>query len=114
MTKSWLDEFAGAVTVCDAEGIILDMNDKAALSFEADGGRKLIGSNMLACHPEPARSKARTLLENKQPNIYTIEKRRIKKLVYQSPWYKDGQYAGFVELVLEIPWEMPHFVREAK
>lgn len=107
----WVDEFAGAVTVCDPEGIILAMNDKAALGYEADGGRKLIGSNMLACHPEPARSKTRALLENKQPNIYTIEKRGIKKLVHQSPWYKDGQYAGFIELVLEIPWEMPHFVR---
>ncbi len=111
MDWSWVDEFAGSVTVCDAEGIILAMNDKAASGYEADGGRKLIGSNMLACHPEPARSKARALLENKQPNIYTIEKRGVKKLVYQSPWYKDGQFAGLVELVLEIPREMPHFIR---
>jgi hypothetical protein len=111
MDWKWVDEFAGSVTVCDPEGVILAMNDKAALSYEADGGRKLIGSNMLACHPEPARSKTRALLENKQLNIYTIEKRGIKKLVYQSPWYQDGQYAGIVELVLEIPFEMPHFLR---
>jgi hypothetical protein len=43
--------------------------------------------------------------------MYTTEKNGIKKLVYQSPWYKDGQYAGFVEFVLEIPFEMPHFIR---
>ena len=40
-----------------------------------------------------------------------IEKKGIKKFVYQSPWYQEGQYAGFVEFVLEIPFELPHFVR---
>jgi hypothetical protein len=34
-------------------------------------------------------------------------------LVYQSPWYAYGEYAGFVELVLEVPAQMPHFVRDA-
>lgn len=51
------------------------------------------------------------MLEMQKKNIYTIEKDGVKKLIYQSPWYKDGQYAGFVELALEIPFEMPHFVR---
>jgi hypothetical protein len=32
-------------------------------------------------------------------------------LIYQSPWYRDGQYAGFVEISLEIPFDMPHFIR---
>ena len=41
----------------------------------------------------------------------TFEKNGIKKLIYQSPWYRDGQYAGFVELSLEIPFDMPHFIR---
>ena len=36
----------------------------------------------------------------------------MRKLIYQSPWYRDGAYAGFVELSLEIPAEMPHFVRQ--
>ncbi len=42
----------------------------------------------------------------------TIEKQGIKKLIYQSPWYVDGRYGGFVELSLEIPAVMPHFVRD--
>jgi len=46
-----------------------------------------------------------------EKNIYTVEKDGIKKLIYQSPWFNDGQYAGFVELSLEVPFEMPHFVR---
>lgn len=108
---SWVREFPAAITVCDQKGIILEMNDKAAKGFENRGGRGLIGSNVLDCHPDAARSKTERLLAAKEKNVYTIEKNGIKKLIYQSPWYKDGQYAGFVELSLEIPFEMPHFIR---
>jgi transcriptional regulator with PAS, ATPase and Fis domain len=107
----WIKEFPAAVTVCDAAGIILGMNDRAALAFQADGGRQLIGKSMLDCHPEAARTKTRALLTTRATNTYTIEKNGIKKLIYQSPWYRDGQYAGFVELSIEIPFELPHFVR---
>ena len=107
----WVKEFPAAVTVCDEEGIIIEMNDKSAKTFETDGGRKLIGSNVLDCHPEPARSKTERLLTAREKNVYTIEKNGVKKLIYQSPWYRNGEYAGFVELSLEIPFELPHFIR---
>jgi hypothetical protein len=107
----WIKEFPGSVTVCDPDGNILEMNEQAAESFESDGGRSLIGSNMLACHPEPVRQKVEHMLASQEPNIYSIEKNGIKKLIYQSPWYEDGRYAGFVELALEIPFEIPHFLR---
>ena len=107
----WVKEFPAAVTVCDEGGILLEMNDKAAKTFEKDGGRKLIGSNMLDCHPEPARTKTERLLSSRERNVYTIEKNGVKKLIYQSPWYRNGEYAGFVELSLEIPFELPHFTR---
>ena len=112
-THTWIKEFPAAITVCDEEGIILEMNDKAAKTFESDGGYKLIGMNMLDCHPDPARGKVERLLAAQVKNVYTIEKNGIKKLIYQSPWYKEGgaAYAGFVEISLEIPLEMPHFVR---
>ena len=109
--NEWIKEFPAAVTVCDKEGILLEMNDRAAKTFESDGGRRLIGSNMLDCHPEPSRTKTELLLAAREKNVYTIEKNGIKKIIYQSPWYKNGQYAGFVELSLEIPFELPHFVR---
>jgi transcriptional regulator with PAS, ATPase and Fis domain len=107
----WIKEFPAAITVCDAEGIILEMNDRAAKTFESDGGYALIGRSMLDCHPLPARTKTEHLLAAHEKNVYTIEKNGIKKLIYQSPWYKDGQYAGFVELSLEIPFDLPHFIR---
>jgi transcriptional regulator with PAS, ATPase and Fis domain len=110
---AWVQEFAGAITVCDPEGIILEMNDKATQTFRDEGGTALVGTNLLDCHPEPARTKTRDLLDTRRTNVYTIEKRGQKKLVYQAPWYQEGQYRGFIELVLEIPAATPHFVRQA-
>jgi hypothetical protein len=109
----WVLEFSGAVTVCDPEGTILEMNDEADRSFRKWGGKKLMGSNLFDCHPEPARSKLKQLMEDRQKNVYTIEKKGIKKLVYQAPWYENGQYRGFVEVVIELPSSMPHFIRDA-
>lgn len=107
----WVKEFPGDITVCDPRGIILEMNDKAARTFEVEGGRKLIGSNLLDCHPEPARSKLEHIMVARQTNVYTIEKNSLKELIYQTPWYKNGEYAGFLELSLELPFDMPHFLR---
>ena len=52
----WVREFPAAITVCDSEGVLLAMNEKAVSTFESDGGAALIGTNLLACHPEPART----------------------------------------------------------
>ena len=113
MTRhAWVQEFAAALTVSDAQGKIIEMNAKAAQTFEKDGGTKLIGASVLDCHPEPARSELRSIMKNRKPNVYTLEKAGIKKLIYQAPWYKGGKYAGVVELSVEIPFEMPHFVRD--
>jgi transcriptional regulator with PAS, ATPase and Fis domain len=108
----WVREFPGAVTVCDTDGRIIEMNDKAAEVFAKDGGRALVGANALDCHPEPARSKLKGMLESGRTNVYTIGKSGKKKIVYQSPWYENGRYAGFVEISFEIPRDMPHFDRD--
>lgn len=110
--QGWTREFPGAITVCDRKGIILEMNDRSAKTFADQGGRKLIGSSLLDCHSELSRGKVEHLLEAQQKNVYTIEKDGVKKLIYQTPWYQNGVYAGLVELGLEIPAEMPHFVRD--
>jgi hypothetical protein len=109
---AWITEFPGAATVSDRDGVILEMNDRAALAYAADGGRALIGSNMLDCHPMAARAKLEHLMATGQKNVYTIEKNGVKKLIYQTPWHENGQYMGWVELALEIPFELPHFVRD--
>ena len=111
---NWDNELSIAITVCDAEGTILKMNDKSKKTFEKPGRENLVGKNVLDCHPEPAKSKLAEMLENPQTNAYTIEKGDVKKLIYQTPWYEEGIYKGFVELSMEIPMEMKHFVREVK
>ena len=107
----WVLKFPGAITVCDREGVILEMNERSVTTFESDGGRALIGRNVLDCHPEPSRSKLAALFENGKTNVYTIEKNGVKKLIYQAPWYRNGERAGIVEFSLEISFELPHFVR---
>jgi PAS domain-containing protein len=107
----WIQAAPFAVTVCDRDGIVQYMNRRAGDIFASQGGEKLIGSNLLDCHPEPSRSKLRRMLEEGKANIYTIEKGGVRKLIYQVPWHDNGAYCGFLELSLEIPWEMPHFIR---
>ncbi len=108
---SWLEQVDVAVTVCDREGIILYMNGKAAATFAADGGKTLLGKNLLDCHPEPARQKIRRLMETGEANSYTIEKNGVKKLIHQAPWRENGELCGLVEFSLVIPFDLPHFQR---
>ena len=108
----WVEEFPGAVTVCDTEGRIIGMNGRSREAFAADGGAGLIGANVFDCHPEPSRSKLAGLMAERKTNVYTIQKDGRKKLIYQAPWYKHGVFAGFVELSFEIPPALPHFDRD--
>ena len=109
--NEWVREFPAAVMVCDESGTITELNDRAARNYESEGGRALVGKDLLACHPEPARTKLAALIDRREANVYTIEKHGLKKLIYQTPWFRDGRYAGFVEISFEIPADMPHFVR---
>ena len=103
-----------AVTICDKEGKILEMNDKSRKTFLKPGQEDLIGKNVLDCHPEPAHSLLADTLQNPRTNVYTIEKKGVKKLIYQTPWYVEGEFMGFMELSMEIPFEMKHCVRGGK
>jgi len=47
----WVAEFPGAITVCDRNGVIIEVNATAAATFADDGGAALVGSNLLDCHP---------------------------------------------------------------
>lgn len=100
-----------AVTVCDLDAIIIYMNDRACRVFEKYGGRDLIGKSLFNCHKEHSSEMIKKFMANNTTNAYTIEKAGVKKLIHQSPWYKDGKVAGLVELSIELPAEMPHFVR---
>jgi hypothetical protein len=108
---SWVKELPAEILVCSADGIILEMNAEAELLFAADGGRGLLGSNVLDCHPEPSRAKLEGMMAKQVSNAYFNTEVSEKHFFFQAPWYKDGQYAGFVEISFEVPEELPHFLR---
>ncbi len=107
----WIEKLDGNVIVSDALGKIIYMNEKAISNYEKDGGINLIGKDLLECHSEASRRKILEIMNSGQKNVYTIEKKGKKKIIYQSPWFRDGEFRGIVEFSLEIPAEMPHFIR---
>jgi transcriptional regulator with PAS, ATPase and Fis domain len=109
---NWTKELNVSITVCDKEGTIVEMNDKSQKTFAKSGGGDLVGQSVIECHPEPAKSMLKNMLAEPITNAYTIEKDGVKKLIYQTPWYENGTYQGFVELSLEIPFEMKHSIRK--
>ncbi len=110
--KEWFKEIKVAITVIDKDGKILEMNDKSQEVFQKYGGGQLIGHSVYDCHSPDSRQKLGGLITNRETNSYTIEKNGVKKLIYQTPWYRDGELGGLVELSMEIPSEMPHFIRK--
>jgi len=107
----WIKEFPVAITVCDRDGIITEMNDKAIRTFASYGGKELIGKSLYDYHPAHCNDEIRQMLLTGETNAYTIEKNGIKKLIYQQPLKENGEISGVVEMSLELPEEMPHHVR---
>ena len=108
----WIEKLDGNVIVSDASGKIIYMNEKAIAQYEREGGSSLIGQDLLECHNEASRKKIMEIMASGQKNVYTIEKLGKRKIIYQSPWSRDGEFRGIIELSLEIPIDMPHFLRE--
>ncbi len=108
----WIEELPAAVTVTSADGTIVAMNARAREAFAADGGGALVGRSVFACHPETAQAKTRELYRRQAANHYSIAKNGRKKIIHQLPWFENGAFAGFVEISVPIPDELPHFDRD--
>lgn len=106
---SWAEDMNCAVTVCDADGIILYMNRVARETFASHGD--LIGKNLFDCHSPESSAKIRHMLATGESNAYTISKQGRRKVIYQTPWRKEGVIAGMVEISMVVPEKMPHYVR---
>lgn len=109
MIPEWAKEMNCAVTVCDKEGVVLYMNDKAKETFAKHGD--LVGKCLIPCHNENSRMIIAKLLETGGTNAYTISKNGLKKMIYQTAWKENGAVAGLVEISMVIPEEMPHYIR---
>lgn len=108
----WADEVDYAVTICDADCKIIYMNKRSHDTF-CKNGEDLIGKNLMDCHPEHARKIIRRLLSEGGSNVYSITKKGVNKLIFQSSWKRDGKIAGLVETSMVLPPDMPHFNRDA-
>jgi len=52
------------------------------------------------------------MMSERRPNVYTIDKAGVRKLIFQSPWTENGSFRGYVEISLRLPAEIPHFDRK--
>lgn len=110
-TVAWAETMNCAVTVCDAKCVILYQNKAAREIYVKHGD--LRGRNLMDCHPEHAQAIIRRLLTEGGTNAYTIEKKGVHKVIYQSAWSnEDGSIGGLVELSMKVPAEMPHYIRK--
>lgn len=107
----WWDEFNGAITVCDRDGVIVYMNQYSIRQFAKYGGEKLLGSNLLDCHPEPSRSKLIEMLKQPAENMYTTENNGVKKMIVQTPWMQGEQFCGIVELSFTLDQDLSNHLR---
>lgn len=109
---SYFDHLDGvAVTVCDAQGVILYMNERSIATFSPDGVT-LAGRNLREFHSDRSWDIICRLLAEGSSNEYTIEKNGVHKLIKQSCWYdQNGALGGLVELSIVVAAQMPHYVR---
>ena len=99
---AWVKEFPGIILVCDAQGTLLEMNDRAERAFAAQGGAALLGRSVLGCHSPEVGNRIREMLENGRRNVYFSESGGARKLIYQVPWTENGAYRGIVEICLDM------------
>ncbi len=105
----WARGMNCAVTVCNVQGEIIYMNDKACETFAKYG--ELIGKNLFDCHNSKSQQMIREMLENGGSNCYTIEKMGIKKMIYQTAWKEGDVVGGLVEISMVLPDVLPNHVR---
>ncbi len=107
----WFKQLPCAVTICNKNYRSLYMNDKAAEVNSKEGGKDLVGKNLMDCHPPEAQDRLKNVTASGRPNVYTTERRGAKKLVYQCHWKKRGRVGGLLELSFELPRDIQNFVR---
>jgi transcriptional regulator with PAS, ATPase and Fis domain len=104
--EDWIEEFPGMISVCDTEGKILVMNKKIADYFTSSGGKELVGTSLFDCHGPASGAQVRQLLANKKLDVYVAEENGTLELAIHAPWYKDGIFAGLVEITVPLENEI--------
>jgi len=111
-TFDWMEAYPHCVTVCDTQGTIIAMNGVSRENFKKYGGGKLIGSSLFDCHPESANEIIRKQLAAQTKNTYITESTDKKRLISQVPWYRDNEFCGLVETIIDMPQDITIKKRE--
>ena len=104
----WVKELNLAITVSDINNKIIYMNDKSKSTFPTTN----IGDKLDNCHSKHSNEIINKMIENNISNTYTVQKNYIKKLIHQTPWYRNGIIAGLVEFSITLPANLPHHNRD--
>ncbi len=113
--NNWADNIEMTVMHCDTRGRVTYMNKKCGEMFKKFGGMELIGKNIFDCHPEGANAKLKEIMDKRVSHSYSIERDGRKTMLHSFPLLNDkGEYIGFGEITYEIPYDMPHYVRDKK
>lgn len=111
MSIRWSKELTACITVCNELGEIIEMNDQSITYFSKYGGADLCGRSLLDCHPQPSRQQLENMLVHPSANTYITEKEGQRRLIHQAPWYEEGVFKGYVEIIFDIPAEIPVKIR---
>lgn len=106
----WAETLPCAITVADANCQVLFMNEQAIAVNHVKGQPTEL--NLRRCHNPRSIEIIDRMLTTGGSNIYTIEKKGVHKLIFQSAWRNgDGKVGGLVEISIVTPTDMPHFIR---
>lgn len=104
---AWITTLDCNVTVCNTACELIYMNEKAEKMYGSD----ILGKSLRDCHTDASWAKMEHIIATGESNSYTIEKRGVKKMIHQLPYYQNGKVAGIVELSVVIPFDAPHYIR---
>ena len=107
----WVKEFPVAVTVTAADGTIVEMNDRSLQVLRRTEAQPSCARASLIAIPRPPAPRPWNSTSEKLPITTPSRKKGQKKIIHQIPWTQDGAFAGFVEISIPIPDELPHFDR---
>jgi transcriptional regulator with PAS, ATPase and Fis domain len=108
----WVEEFPGMISVCDVDGKIMVLNKKIAAYFSSTGGKELIGTNLFDCHGNTSGEEIKQLMKQEKADVYIAEENGERELVIHSPWFKEGEFAGLVEITLPFNGEIQVRIRD--
>ena len=98
----FLQETDMIISVCDADGTIVYMNDKAKNYFQEPGTPELTGSNILDCHPEPSKSQLKKMMTTHETQSLIKGEGEKRRIIHQTPIYKNKKFNGYIEIIIPL------------